>query len=47
MHLTSVQLRILKSIANWDYEVRGLLKAYEAGTIDQGGFTLLLEAIDG
>lgn len=45
MHLNDRQLAVARKLARTDYEVRGLLAAYEAGVIEQDGFTLLLEEI--
>jgi hypothetical protein len=47
MHLNTRQLRVAKHLARTDYEVRNLLTAYEAGTIDQDGFAILLDEIGG
>lgn len=46
MHLNDRQLAVARRLARTDYEVRGLLAAYEASVIEQDGFTLLLEAIE-
>jgi hypothetical protein len=45
MKLTPGQLRAASAIAATDYEVRALLRAYLAGTIDADGFALLAEEI--
>lgn len=43
--LTPVQLSYARRLARRDYEVRQMLAAYEAGTLDLEGFSLLLEEV--
>lgn len=47
MNLSDRQLKIARALSRRDYEVRALFNAYLNGTIDQDGFSLLVEEIDG